>query len=127
MIVNALVHESAGAAPHEACGLLFGSVDRVTAWSATPNVAADPHRHFEIDPAALIAAYRAERAGGPAIIGWWHSHPGGDPSPSLTDAAMAVPDGRLWLIVGAGGVAAWRASNGGTVHGRFDPVTIEMA
>jgi hypothetical protein len=40
---------------------------------------------------------------------------------------MAVPDGRLWLIIGAGRLTAWRAVEDGAVHGRFHPVTIEMA
>src|SRR5688500_12883306 len=90
---------SADCAPREACGLLFGDGDAITGFQATENVAEDPERRFEIDPAALFAALRAERAGGPRIVGYWHSHPSGDATPSVTDAAMAAPDGKLWLIV----------------------------
>lgn len=111
-------------APAEACGLLFGEGDRVTDWQRADNVAEDPLRHFEIDPAVLFAAFRAERAGGRRLIGYWHSHPSGDASPSLTDAAMADPDGRLWLIVTSETMTAWRAVEGGARHGRFDPVEI---
>jgi len=71
------------------------------------NVATDPTRHFEIDPAALIAAHRAARAGGPAVIGYYHSHPQGASSPSATDIAMAARDGRIWAIIGAKGLRFW--------------------
>ncbi|MDV3457024.1 M67 family metallopeptidase [Sphingomonas sp. HF-S4] len=115
---------SADCAPREACGLLFGDGDTITGFQATENVAEDPGRHFEIDPAALFAALRAERAGGPKIIGYWHSHPSGAATPSVTDAAMAAPDGKLWLIVAGEVMTLWRASEAGTLHGRFDPVNL---
>ena len=95
---------------------------------ACPNVHAEPSRHFEIDPAALLRAHREARAGGAAVIGHYHSHPSGDPTPSRTDAASAAPDGAIWLIVGRGlgvdGARAWVAVEGGALHGRFDPVRI---
>lgn len=66
---------------------------------ACANVAPDPLRHFEIDPAALIAAHRASRAGGLAVLGYFHSHPNGLARPSATDARAAAGDGRIWAIV----------------------------
>jgi proteasome lid subunit RPN8/RPN11 len=116
---------SADAAPREACGLLFGTADAIVDWQAVENVAKCPERHFEIDPAALFAALRAERAGGPRIIGYWHSHPSGDARPSATDAAMAEPDGKLWLIVAGDEARLWRAGPDGPEHGRFREVAIE--
>jgi len=91
---------------------------------ATENVTEDPERRFEIDPAALFAALRAERAGGPKIVGYWHSHPSGDATPSATDAAMAAADGRLWLIVAGEAATLWRAVEAGALHGRFDAVEL---
>ena len=117
---------SAIAAPREACGLLFGSDAAITDWQAVENVAEEPERRFEIDPAALFAALRAERAGGPRIAGYWHSHPSGDPMPSATDAAMAAPDGRLWLIVAGEVARLWRAGETGAVHGRFTPIAFDV-
>lgn len=93
----------------ERCGLLFGDVDRVARAAPCANVAADPARMFEIDPAALFAALRAERMGGPTLVGHWHSHPSGDVRPSATDAAMATRDGKLWLIVAGDEIGVWRA------------------
>lgn len=118
---------SADAAPQEACGLLFGAPDRITGWQAVENVAEEPERRFEIEPGALFAALRAERAGGPKILGYWHSHPGGDATPSVTDAAMAQPDGKLWLVVTGEGETLWRAEDSGPLHGRFTPVELILA
>jgi proteasome lid subunit RPN8/RPN11 len=116
--------QAAAAAPREACGLLFGTHDAVTGMQAAQNVAEDPEGFFEIDPATLFAALRAERAGGPAILGYWHSHPSGDAMPSAVDAAMAVADGKLWLIVAAEAFTLWRAGSSG-MHDRFEAVAID--
>ena len=75
---------------------------RVSQAHATANVHPNPATHFEIDPAALIAAHKAERAGGPQVIGYYHSHPSGDPVPSSTDRAQAAHDGKVWAIVAGG-------------------------
>ncbi|WP_413740760.1 Mov34/MPN/PAD-1 family protein [Sphingomonas sp. Sphisp66] len=115
---------SAAAAPREACGLLFGSTDLISGWQVAENIAETPEIHFEIDPPTLFAALKAERAGGAQIAGYWHSHPSGDPTPSATDAAMAAPDGKVWLVVGGDAVTAWRAVERGALHGRFDPIEI---
>jgi proteasome lid subunit RPN8/RPN11 len=107
-----IVEEAARAYPLEACGLLLGGADGVLA-QVVPcaNVAPDPARHFEIDPAALIAALRAERGGGVRVLGYYHSHPSGKPAPSPIDAAMAARDGRIWAIV-AGGRIGWFRDGG---------------
>ena len=108
-IDQALVEEAARAAPHEACGLLLGGADGVIARIVPcANVAPDPARHFEIDPAALIDALKAERAGGERVIGYYHSHPTGESLPSVTDAAMAAHDGRIWAIVAGETLGWWR-------------------
>lgn len=111
------------AAPLEACGLLFGSDAAISGWSPADNVAENPARHFEIDPAALFAAMKAERAGGPKLIGYWHSHPSGDVQPSQTDAEHAQPDGKLWLIVSGTEAACWLAGQRGR-HERFEPLIL---
>lgn len=122
--VIALIQRAAAeAAPLEACGLLFGS-DGVERASVAANVSDDPARRFEIDPAALIAALRAERGGRERVIGYWHSHPSGDATPSATDAAMAAADGKIWVIVAGDAVTAWRAGANG-LHGRFERVEVE--
>lgn len=116
--------DHAGSSRDEVCGLLLGEGGRVTAVRPCANVSDTPARRFELDPAVLIAAWRAARSGGPRVIGHYHSHPTGDPRPSVTDAREAAADGAIWIIVGGGEIAAWRAVAHGRVHGRFEPVEL---
>lgn len=122
-----MLDAAAAARGFEACGLLLGTGDLVTIATVAANVAAAPARRFEIDPAHLLAAHRAARGGGPAILGYWHSHPSGLAEPSRTDAAMADPDGRVWAIVAGGGVRCFRAAADGALHGRFTPIAAAFA
>nr|WP_317975322.1 M67 family metallopeptidase [Novosphingobium sp. IK01] len=94
-----MVEAALRAFPAEACGLLLGKEGHIMEARACANVAPDPLRHFEIDPAALIAAHRASRAGGLAVLGYFHSHPNGLARPSATDARAAAGDGRIWAII----------------------------
>ncbi|WP_082443444.1 MULTISPECIES: Mov34/MPN/PAD-1 family protein [unclassified Sphingomonas] len=110
----------------EICGILRGQDGRVLIAELTRNVADDPARHFEIDPAALFTALRDARRGGLAVLGWYHSHPSGSADPSATDAAQAAADGALWLILGGGTARLWRAVADGARHGRFDPVAFTV-
>ena len=107
-VIATLLEQAAAAAPAECCGLLLGRGDRVVQAHPAANIAADPLRHFEIDPAALIAAHRAARAGGPAVLGYYHSHPTGHPLPSATDCDHASGDGAVWAIVAADAISCWR-------------------
>lgn len=111
----------------ERCGLLLGQGDCVTDALPAANVHARPTRHFELDPALLLAAYRHAREGGPSVLGHYHSHPTGTASPSRADATAAAADGRLWLIVAGNDFALWRSVAHGAHLGRFDPVDVHLA
>ena len=122
--------------PREACALLVGidhddgliKVQRVV---PADNVAAEPERGFEIDPAAHIALLRELREGNAPerIVGHWHSHPNGRPEPSATDAAMVHDPGLVWLIsaVDAAGRAQSPRAFRPQPDGRFEPITVETA
>jgi proteasome lid subunit RPN8/RPN11 len=107
-VIATLIAQAARAAPYEACGLLLGRDRCIDQAVPVANVAPDPLWRFEIDPAALFAAHRAARAGGPELIGYYHSHPAGHPRPSATDCAHASGDGRVWAIVASAVVTFWR-------------------
>ncbi|MEM7780080.1 MAG: M67 family metallopeptidase [Pseudomonadota bacterium] len=99
-VVEGLLSCARSAQPHEACGILLGKGNRITAFTPTANVHLTPETHFEIDPQALIDAHRAEREGGLQVLGYFHSHPNGTARPSETDARMATGDGRIWAVGG---------------------------
>ena len=123
MISRALLNEmlrAAAASPDtEICGLLLGQGSVVEAVRPCANVASAPEDSFEIDPAALIAAHRAARAGGPAVIGHYHSHPRGAATPSPRDAAAAEPGSR-WIIIAGEDLRGWFAAEAG----RFVPMAV---
>ena len=108
----------------EICGLLLGSDGIVEKIQPCANVADEPARRFEIDPAALFMAHKAARRGEGAVpIGHYHSHPTGSAEPSVCDAQAAEP-GSIWLIAGGGQIRAWIARSGGERHDMFDELTL---
>jgi len=123
VLLDTLLAE-AGASPDvEICGLLLGCEARIAAALPAANIAADPARRFEIDPRVLFAAHRSARAGGPQVIGHYHSHPSGRPEPSACDAAAALSN-EYWLILSGGTARLFRAVTEGPIAGRFDPVDL---
>lgn len=92
-------------APAECCGLLVGTGETVVEAVRTANVDVNPNR-FEIDAGDHIRARRAARARGREVLGFYHSHPHSDATPSSSDRAEAQYPGHLYLIVGLRGEPA---------------------
>lgn len=122
-LLDDLVAAAAASPEAEICGLLLGGARRIERILPAANVAADPARRFEIDPATLFAAHRAARAGGPLVVGHYHSHPVGAAEPSPRDAEQAV-GGEYWLILGGGEARLFVATRVGAIAGRFEAVQI---
>lgn len=112
-VLERMLAEAGQAHPRECCGMLLGEGGTIEAAHAAANVHAEPERHFEIDPQALIDAHRAARQGGRQVIGYYHSHPNGLGEPSATDLELAAGDGAVWAIIAAGGVRFFRSGAGG--------------
>lgn len=121
-VITTLTDEAVRAHPHECCGLLLGRDGLIDQVVPAANVHPEPQRHFEIEPAALIAAHRAARQGGPDLIGYYHSHPTGAARPSETDRAMAAGDGRIWAIIAGPDIKLWRDDRSG-----FVPLPLRVA
>lgn len=121
-VLATLREEAAKAHPLECCGLLLGQGGQVLEVRPTANVHPLPERHFEIDPAALIAAHRAAREGGAQVLGYYHSHPVGPAEPSATDRVTASGDGRIWAIIAGELVRMWLDGPDG-----FQPLPLRVA
>jgi proteasome lid subunit RPN8/RPN11 len=119
-----LLHWAETAGDHECCGLLRGEGDCVAAVELAQNVATDPARHFEIDPATLISAGKDVRSGGIPVLGFFHSHPNGIAAPSPTDVACAAPDHHIWLIIANRAITAWQPVVAGDRVTGFTPVSL---
>lgn len=101
--------------PCEACGLLVGVSGQISHAIPADNIAARPEAGFEIDPATLLRVHREARGTGEAVLGHYHSHPNGRTEPSRTDAARAVTDGQVWMIVANEALTAWTMTATGFV------------
>lgn len=125
-LLQRLQSVAAASPAEEVCGLLLGEPDRIVEIRVARNIATRPASQFEVDPQCLIAAHKAARSGGLAVIGNWHSHPNGPSAPSAEDARCAAPDGQFWLILGHGAVQCWQAVANGSWRGRFEQVGLRV-
>jgi proteasome lid subunit RPN8/RPN11 len=97
-LLDAVMAHAREAAPAESCGILLGSGDRIVHAVRARNLSDDPNR-FLIDPRDHIMARRNARIRGLQVVGFYHSHPHSDASPSETDIAQVTYDGCVYLIV----------------------------
>ena len=107
-LLGRLMEEARSAAPLEACGLLVGrrDVDAITIEELvmSANLAeGDRRRRFMIDPQLHFETLRSLRGSAREVVGVFHSHPGGEPFPSASDAEMAIEAEFVWVIVSVDG------------------------
>ncbi len=101
--LDTIFDQAALAAPDECCGILVGSEVagrlEVVEVHPVPNVwEGDKRDRFELDALTHLRRQRESREHGLTIVGYYHSHPQGNASPSAFDAEMAWP-GYAYLIV----------------------------
>ncbi|SHG74776.1 desampylase [Halobaculum gomorrense] len=120
--VRDALHERRDAgAPAEVCGVLLGdragdagaaaetpAAGRVAEAVPVDNVADDPERFYELDPAETVAAIEDGEDRGLDVIGFYHSHPRGPAAPSETDRDRATWTGYVYAIVAPETVVAYR-------------------
>ena len=79
--------------PHECCGALVGSGDRVTAVVPLPNTTEEgPRRRFLVRPTDYRMAEQRASALGGGLLGFYHSHPDHPAVPSQFDLDHAWPN-----------------------------------
>jgi proteasome lid subunit RPN8/RPN11 len=98
-VLDAIAAHARAEAPKECCGLLVGRTDRIDEAVAVANIAADQHRHYEIDPRHHVALIKRCRETSAEVVGAYHSHPHSAAIPSETDRAQAFEQ-FLFVIAG---------------------------
>lgn len=98
-VARQIANHAAQQAPYEACGLLAGGGDHISAAWPLPNLASTPRARFQADPQAQLLALTAIDEAGLNWIGVYHSHPASAPIPSKSDIEECVDSGLLQLIV----------------------------
>ena len=127
------------ARPHEACGFLIGAcegaVTRVERTHLARNRSDRPRTRFEACPEDHLAAELAAAADGLAVVGVWHSHPGGPAELSPRDRAEARLTGsHLVASFDAAGASAEGSAGGARGEGdagerdahRDEPVRVRL-
>ena len=132
-VLDAIAAHAQREHPRECCGLLIGTELELIEAVATANVAAEPHRHYQVSPVdhfAQIKRCRDVAAPGAAavnVIGVYHSHPLSAPVPSPTDLEEALGE-FLYIITGSvNGSAALALRAYRLQAGRFEDVQLTVA
>src|SRR5262245_3344697 len=93
--------------PHECCGALIGSGDRVTDVVALANTTVEgPRRRFLVRPSDYREAERRASEVGVELLGFYHSHPDHPARPSQYDLDHAWPTFAYIIVSVAQGQAA---------------------
>jgi proteasome lid subunit RPN8/RPN11 len=92
-VATAIRRHGEEAFPHECCGALVGTGDRVVAAVPLPNTTEEgPRRRFLVRPADYrLAEQKATELGG-ELLGFYHSHPDHPARPSQFDLDHAWPN-----------------------------------
>jgi len=92
--------------PHECCGALVGSVDRVIDVVPLPNTTEEgPRRRFLVRPSDYRLAERRAAELGAELVGFYHSHPDHPARPSQYDLDHAWPTFAYIIVAVASGAA----------------------
>jgi len=99
--------------PHECCGALVGTADRIDAAVALPNTTEEgPRRRFLVRPSDYRLAEKEASARGAELVGFYHSHPDHPARPSQFDLDHAWPNFAYIIVAVAGSGVALQS--GGT-------------
>jgi proteasome lid subunit RPN8/RPN11 len=88
--------------PNETCGILFGcdtgNQAKVDGFAVIRNEARHPREAFRFSPEDWAQAYYEAQKNQRKIVGFFHSHPGGRPLPSIQDSKGWLPWGTYWIV-----------------------------
>jgi proteasome lid subunit RPN8/RPN11 len=88
-----IIERARAGAPEEVCGILGGQGRQVFAVYPARNVAQHRLAAYRIDPGDQLRIMEEIEARGWEMVGFYHSHPNGPPTPSATDLGDAHAPG----------------------------------
>lgn len=97
-LARELVEHGQAEHPREACGVLLGVGDEVRRVVPVRNVADNPRHQYRLDDRELARVIGG--VDGLELVGFYHTHPNGEPIPSPVDVAQAAYPATPFLIVG---------------------------
>ncbi|MCB9451700.1 MAG: M67 family metallopeptidase [Anaerolineaceae bacterium] len=115
-LAQVLVQHARAAAPQEACGIIAGQGEQAQRVIPVANSATDPTHFYRMDDRELTQVLFTLEQEHLTLLGFYHSHPAGDPIPSPTDIREAHYLRTPYLIVGLRHaeprLAAWEINHG---------------
>lgn len=106
-VVEAIERHGRETYPHECCGALLGTGDRVGEVVPLPNTTEEgPRRRFLVRPSDYRLAERRASEAGAELLGFYHSHPDHPARPSQYDLDHAWPTFAYIIVSVANGRAA---------------------
>jgi len=96
-LATALRREAEADPERERCGLVIREPSGSLRLVPVANVAPWPAAAFELDPAALLRALRAQDATGERLVAVYHAHPSGGATLSPRDLQALVVEGQPLL------------------------------
>ncbi len=114
-VYDSIVYHAYSGNDEEVCGVLAGTYgsdeSRVLDTRQATNVAETPQIRYRIDPAEQFEIIEGIEDEEMAVVGFYHSHPGGPTTPSETDIDRATWPDHSYLICALDGypfVGSWR-------------------
>lgn len=98
-VARQIADHSLAESPLEACGLLAGTDEQITAAFPISNKAQAPEKRYKLDPNEQLQALKAIDHARLEWIGVYHSHPRSAPIPSIADVNEWADNGHFQLIV----------------------------
>ncbi|MBN2984778.1 MULTISPECIES: Mov34/MPN/PAD-1 family protein [Cohnella] len=104
-----LIRDCLARAPYETCGILLGTIENDRLYAdehrLVRNASAEPFATFRFDPADWVRVYYDAQKNQRSIVGIFHSHPQGSPTPSALDRAGWDGWATYWIVSLADGHA----------------------
>ena len=110
--------------PEEACGLLAGQGEAVRQVYLVENIRHSP-TEYEMHTVEQVRAMLEMEAHGWELVGIFHSHPHGPPTPSETDVALAYYPEAVYVICSPDADGGWRVAGFRIENGEVDSVPVE--
>jgi len=98
-VVNSLLKLAQSKTDKEVCGLISQQANNKMKVYPVNNIASDPERFFEMDPAETINVMKQIRESQAELFAIYHSHPHAPAYPSKTDIEQAGYPDALYLII----------------------------
>ena len=123
--VQQMIEHAQNALPNEACGLLGGRDGSVQAVYPGANTEHSPVR-YRMDPQEQLRAMDAIELSEGYMVGIFHSHPMGLPTPSATDISQAQYPEAVHIILARHPNGEWQMRGYNLENGRSQQVALQV-